>query len=161
MSHRDSPTNQLSSDLHIKCNPSQTVISTETTVFLVGNNLCVLHDYYHPLFGVRSWNKGMHCMPLYILMMTSEHWNTFHITYSLCVRRNFLDKQCCNSGTFSFMMNYILQLFNKMNPEYFPQAATTLKPQQIPMFLHISARVWGRRWSPYTSEQKGYMLKPQ
>ena len=28
---------------------------------------------------------------------------------------------------------------NKMNPGYFPLAATHLKPQQIPMFLHISA----------------------
>ena len=50
---------------------------------------------------------------------------------------------------------------NKMNPGYFPLAATALKPQQIPMFLHISARVWGHRWSPHTSEQKGSMLKPQ
>ena len=25
----------------------------------------------------------------------------------------------------------------------------------------ISARVWGRRWHPHTSEQKGCMLKPQ
>ena len=51
--------------------------------------------------------------------------------------------------------------YNKMNPGYFPLAAIALKPQQIPMFLHISARVWGRRWSPHTSEQKGSMLKPQ
>ena len=35
---------------------------------------------------------------------------------------------------------------NKMNPWYFPLAATALKPQQIPLFLHISARIWGRRW---------------
>ena len=34
---------------------------------------------------------------------------------------------------------------NKMNPRYFSPAATALKPQQIPMFLHNSARVWGRR----------------
>ena len=47
------------------------------------------------------------------------------------------------------------------NPGYFSLAATALKPQQIPMFLHISARVWGRRWSPHTSEQKGSMLKQQ
>ena len=50
---------------------------------------------------------------------------------------------------------------NKMNPEYFPLAATALKPQQIPMFLHIFARVSGRRWSSHTLEQKGSMLKPQ
>ena len=50
---------------------------------------------------------------------------------------------------------------NKMNPGYLSLAATALKPQQIPMFLHISTRVWGRRWSPHTSEQKGCMLKPQ
>ena len=30
-----------------------------------------------------------------------------------------------------------------MNPGYFPLAATALKPQQISLFLHISARVWG------------------
>ena len=36
-------------------------------------------------------------------------------------------------------------LYNKMNPGYFPLVATALKPQQIPMFLHISARIWGRR----------------
>ena len=30
-----------------------------------------------------------------------------------------------------------------MNPGYFPPAATALKLQQIPMFVHISARVWG------------------
>ena len=42
---------------------------------------------------------------------------------------------------------------NYMNPGYFPLAATPLKPQQIPMFLHISTRVWGRRWYPQTSEQ--------
>ena len=53
------------------------------------------------------------------------------------------------------------EFMNKMNPGYFPLAATALKSQQIPMFLHISARVWGRRWSPHTAEQKGSMLKPQ
>ena len=47
---------------------------------------------------------------------------------------------------------------NNMNPGYFPLVATALKPQQISMFLHISARAWGRRWSPHTSEQKGSML---
>ena len=52
-------------------------------------------------------------------------------------------------------------LMNYMNPGYFTLAAIGLKPQQMPMFLHISARVWGRRWSPHTSEQKGCMLKPQ
>ena len=41
--------------------------------------------------------------------------------------------------------NAIRMLRNKMNPEYFSLEATALKPQQIPMFLHISARVWGRR----------------
>ena len=46
----------------------------------------------------------------------------------------------------------------KMNPGYFPQAATALKLQWISIILHISARVWGRRWSPHTSEQKGSML---
>ena len=46
---------------------------------------------------------------------------------------------------------------NYVNPGYFSLAATALKPQQMPMFLHISARVWGRRWSPHTSEQKGSM----
>ena len=30
---------------------------------------------------------------------------------------------------------------NKMKPGYFSLAATVLKPQQIPMLLHISARV--------------------
>ena len=51
--------------------------------------------------------------------------------------------------------------FNNMNPGYFSLAATAMKPQQILMFLHISARVWGRRWSPHTSEQKVSKLKPQ
>ena len=32
---------------------------------------------------------------------------------------------------------------NKVNPGYFPLAATALKPQQIHIFLHIAARVWG------------------
>ena len=50
---------------------------------------------------------------------------------------------------------------NKVNPGYFSLAATARKPQQLSMFLHISARVWGRRWSPHTSEQKGSMLKPR
>ena len=50
---------------------------------------------------------------------------------------------------------------NKVNPGYFPLAATARKPQQLSMFLHISARVWVRRWSPHTSEQKGSMLKPR
>ena len=52
---------------------------------------------------------------------------------------------------------------NYMNARYFTLAAIDLKPQQMAMFLHISARVWGRRWSPHTSEQKGCMLnlKPQ
>ena len=52
-------------------------------------------------------------------------------------------------------------LINKMNPGYLPLTATALKPQQVPMFLHISARVWERRWSPHTSEQKASTLKPQ
>ena len=34
--------------------------------------------------------------------------------------------------------------WNKVNPGYFPLTATALKPQQISMFVHISARVWGR-----------------
>ena len=50
---------------------------------------------------------------------------------------------------------------NYMNPGYFTLAVTDLKPQQMPMFLHISAKVWGRRWSHHTSEQRGWMLKPQ
>ena len=31
---------------------------------------------------------------------------------------------------------------DNMNPGYFPLVATALKLQQIPMFLHISVRVW-------------------
>ena len=50
---------------------------------------------------------------------------------------------------------------NKMNPRYFSLTATALKPQQIPMFLYISAWVWGHRWSPHKLEQKGSMLKLQ
>ena len=60
-----------------------------------------------------------------------------------------------------FPVSAVVGVVNNMNPGYFPLAATAVKPQQIPMFLHISARVWGRRWTPYTSEQKGSMLKPQ
>ena len=52
-------------------------------------------------------------------------------------------------------------LSNYMNPGYFTLAVSGLKPQQMPMFLHISARVWGRQWSTHASEQKGFMLKPQ
>ena len=48
-----------------------------------------------------------------------------------------------------------------MNPRYFSLTATALKPQQISMFLHVSARFWECRWSPHISEQKGPMLKPQ
>ena len=48
--------------------------------------------------------------------------------------------------------------YNYMNPGYFTLAATDLKPKQMPMFLHISARVWGRL---HTSEQRGCMLKAQ
>ena len=61
----------------------------------------------------------------------------------------------------SFVSLAVNLFYNYMNPGYFTLAATDLKPQQMPMFLHISARVWGRRWSPHTSEQKGCMLKPQ
>ena len=50
---------------------------------------------------------------------------------------------------------------NKVNPGYFSLAATARKPQQLSMFRHISARVWGRQWSPHTPEQKGSMLKPR
>ena len=50
--------------------------------------------------------------------------------------------------------------FNKVTPGYFSLAATARKPQQLSLFLHISARVWGRRWSPHTSVQKGSTLKP-
>ena len=57
---------------------------------------------------------------------------------------------------FFFYLKWIEE-WNYVNPGYFSLAATALKPQQIPMFLHISARVWGRRWSPHTSEQKGSM----
>ena len=53
------------------------------------------------------------------------------------------------------------KVINKVNPGYFSLAATARKPQKLSMFLHISARVWGRRWSPHTSEQKGSMLKPR
>ena len=35
----------------------------------------------------------------------------------------------------------VRSFYNKMNPGYFPLAATALKPQQILMFLHISTRV--------------------
>ena len=34
---------------------------------------------------------------------------------------------------------------NKINPGYFSLAATALKQQQLPMFLHISTTVWGHR----------------
>ena len=50
---------------------------------------------------------------------------------------------------------------NDPYPGYFSLQVTALKPQQIPMFLNLSARVWGRRWSPHTSEQKGSVLKSQ
>ena len=50
---------------------------------------------------------------------------------------------------------------NNMNPGWFSLAAIALKPQQIPMFLHISTRVWERQWYTHTSEHKGSMLKPQ
>ena len=74
---------------------------------------------------------------------------------------------CCWTGkpmkACFFFTLYMHQLasMNYMNPRYFTLAAIDLKPQQMPMFLHISARVWGHRWSPHTSEQKGCMFKPQ
>ena len=42
---------------------------------------------------------------------------------------------------------------NNMNPRYFSLVTTALKLQQIPMFLHVSARVWGHWWYPQTPEQ--------
>ena len=50
---------------------------------------------------------------------------------------------------------------NKMNPGYFSLAATVLKTQQIPMFLHTSARIWGHRWYAQTSAQWHFVLNPQ
>ena len=47
----------------------------------------------------------------------------------------------------------------KLNPRYCSLAATALKLQQIPMFLHISARVWGHWWYPQTSEQWDFCVK--
>ena len=38
---------------------------------------------YYPLFRVRSWNNGMRCMSLYILM-TSSNGNIFRVTGHLC-----------------------------------------------------------------------------
>ena len=43
----------------------------------------------------------------------------------------------------------------RWTPDIFSLAVTALKPQQIPMFLYISARARGRRWSSHTSKQKG------
>ena len=42
--------------------------------------------------------------------------------------------------------------FDCMNRGYFPLTAAGLKPQQKPMLIYISARVWRRRWYPQTSE---------
>ena len=70
--------------------------------------------------------------------------------------------QSCAVITWSSIVRYYMNSYrNYVNPGYFSLAATALKPQQIPMFLHTSARVWGRRWSPHTSEQRCSMLKPK
>ena len=41
---------------------------------------------------------------------------------------------------------------NNTNPGYVPLDTIIQKPQQIPMFLHISTGFWGRRWYLQTSE---------
>ena len=45
-----------------------------------------------------------------------------------------------------------------MNPGYFSIAATVLKQQQKPMFLHISAAVWG---TGDIQKQQDFVLKSQ
>ena len=64
---------------------------------------------------------------------------------------------------FIYLFTYLsireYHLINFMNPGYFTLTATDLKPQQMPMFLHISARVWGRRWSPPHIRTEGLYVK--
>ena len=67
----------------------------------------------------------------------------------------FLDSNMCGALFICTQASSQTLVVNYVNPRYFSLAVTALKPQQIPMFLHISARVWGRRWSPHTSEKKG------
>ena len=50
-------------------------------------------------------------------------------------------------------LSWIVLFINDRNPGYFSLAAIVLNPQQILMFIHISARFGGRQWHPQTSEQ--------
>ena len=114
--------------------------------------LCIL------TLGQRCAND---CMP-----PLCQHWpnGQIHVGPTLVYQCWPNVSQCANTGRMSVLIQNqypALNRCNKMNPGYLSLVATALKPQQIPMFLHISARVWGRWWSPHTSEQKGSTLKPQ
>ena len=90
-------------------------------------------------------------------LFTFHYCSHMPCIYCVCIIMSIKDFDCdSDSG-----LNECWNIVNKMYPRHFPLAATALKPQQIPMFLHISARVWGRGLSPHTSEQKGSALKPQ
>ena len=53
----------------------------------------------------------------------------------------------------TYMTTHRISWEFNMNPGYFSLVANTLKPQQLPMFLYTSARIWGHRWYLQTSEQ--------
>ena len=48
---------------------------------------------------------------------------------------------------------------NDMNPGYFPLEATASKMQQIPMFLHSSAGVWGQSVISTNIRTIGFCIK--
>ena len=101
------------------------------------------------------------------LKMSSAKWQPFCLGLNVLTRVSvfliILKSRQCTKWRHSFSQPRYQNkaVCNKMNHGYFSLAATVLKPQQIPMFLHISARVWGRLWSPHTPEEKGSLLKPQ
>ena len=67
------------------------------------------------------------------------HWSQVSSREWRCSWSN-TDRQCSNN--------------NKVNPGYFSPAATARK---LSMFLHISARVWRRRWSTHIRTEGFYV----
>ena len=124
--------------------------------------------------GVKNVKAKVHLRPVSCRGKTSDHFLRARLPYlsiPIVIPVSLFNRPMVKMGEINWVLleesqgNLVSKgpriNVNYVNPGYFSPAATALKPQQIPMFLHISARVWGRRWSPHTSEQKGSMLKPQ
>ena len=45
-----------------------------------------------------------------------------------------------------------MELYNYPNPRYIFPGGRSMKTSQIPMFLHIAARVWGQHWHTFKHE---------